>query len=195
MIRSVTAQANLEEAKAQGLSTFVGDACVYGHCERYTRKPACCVTCKHLSDKKYNSSPNGQQIIKALEQNRPSRGARYSTEARRTYKRNLRAMNLNYRIADVLRSRTNLALRGKNKGGSARRDLGCTIEYFKAFIAMQFKPGMSWNNWAVDTWHLDHKIPLSSFDLSDREQFLKAAHYTNYQPLWAAENLSKGARL
>jgi hypothetical protein len=52
---------------------------------------------------------------------------------------------------------------------------------------------MSWDNYGK--WHLDHIIPLSSFDLTNREQFLKAAHYTNYQPLWAHENFMKRAKL
>lgn len=33
--------------------------------------------------------------------------------------------------------------------------------------------------------------PLSSFNLSDRQEFLQACHYTNLQPLWAKENISK----
>ncbi len=51
---------------------------------------------------------------------------------------------------------------------------------------------MSWDNYGE--WHLDHIRPLSSFDIADRAQFLIAAHYTNYQPLWAADNISKGSR-
>jgi hypothetical protein len=99
----------------------------------------------------------------------------------------------NERIATALRGRLYTALKGKSSPGSAIRDLGCTLEEFRAYIAEQFELGMDWNNWGK--WHLDHKKPLNSFDLSVREQFLVAFHYTNYQPLWAFDNISKGARL
>jgi hypothetical protein len=39
---------------------------------------------------------------------------------------------------------------------------------------------------------LDHIVPLALFDLTDRAQFLKACHFSNYQPLWAVGNNSKG---
>jgi hypothetical protein len=52
---------------------------------------------------------------------------------------------------------------------------------------------MSWSNWSLKGWHIDHIKALSKFDLTNREQLLEACHYTNLQPLWAAENMSKGS--
>lgn len=106
----------------------------------------------------------------------------------------LRPMSNNYRIASNLRKRLGCALKRNVKAGSAVSDLGCTIEQFKAYIAAKFQPGMSWDNWGHKTWHLDHIAPLASFDLSNREEFLKANHYTNIRPMWAADNLKKGPR-
>ena len=53
---------------------------------------------------------------------------------------------------------------------------------------------MTWDNHTTDGWHVDHIKPLHEFDLYDDEQFKEAAHYTNLQPLWAKDNLSKGGK-
>ena len=98
------------------------------------------------------------------------------------------------RLSMILRSRIAKAINRDPKSGSAVRDLGCTINELKAHLEAQFVQGMTWDNWAYDGWHIDHIKPLASFDLADREQFLQACHYTNLQPLWAEENLSKNAK-
>jgi len=103
--------------------------------------------------------------------------------------------NINFHIASALRIRLCSAIVNSSKAGSAVSDLGCTIEFFKSYIEQLFQPGMSWDNWGLYGWHLDHIIPLSSINLSERGQFLKAAHYTNYQPLWALDNYKKGSKL
>lgn len=82
-----------------------------------------------------------------------------------------------------------------NKIGSAVTGLGCSIDFFKLYIEKQFKIGMTWKNYGVKGWHLDHIIPIASFDLTDPDQFKKACHYTNLQPLWWYENLAKGAKI
>ena len=53
---------------------------------------------------------------------------------------------------------------------------------------------MSWDNYGIEGWHMDHIIALANFDLQDPEQFKRACHYTNLQPMWAKENISWGAK-
>jgi hypothetical protein len=107
--------------------------------------------------------------------------------------------DINNKLRKNLRGRLSCAIqRGfdGSRGGSFVRDLGCSIQEFKVLMENKFQPGMSWENygWGDDKWHLDHIVPLISFDLTDSEQFKKAAHYTNYQPLWQPDNFKKGAR-
>ena len=96
-----------------------------------------------------------------------------------------------FRLAYILRSRLRTALNKKYKAGSAVKDLGCSIEELKAYLESKFQEGMTWENHSQTGWHIDHIKPLSRFDLSDREQFFEACHYSNLQPLWAEDNLSK----
>ena len=71
--------------------------------------------------------------------------------------------------------------------------VGCGIDALKKHIELKFQDGMSWDNYGK--WHIDHVRPCSSFDLSKPEEQSKCFHYSNIQPLWAEENLRKGAKL
>lgn len=110
------------------------------------------------------------------------------------YERERLKTNINYKLGRILRSRLGNVLKRKSKIGSAVKDLGCSIEFLKQYLESKFQPGMSWDNWGINGWHIDHIIPLSKFDLTDREQFLEACHYTNLQPLWSTDNLKKGSK-
>jgi len=114
------------------------------------------------------------------------------TAERVVYLKERREASVNFKIRCNLRSRLSAAIKNGQKSGSAVRDLGCTIEELRTYLEAKFEPGMSWNNWSLKGWHIDHIQPLASFDLTDREQFLVACHYTNLQPLWAEDNLHKG---
>ena len=103
--------------------------------------------------------------------------------------------NVNYKLSKILRARLFKALKNDQKRGSAIIDLGCTIPEFKQYLESKFQDGMTWDNWGLHGWHIDHILPLASFDLTDREQFSKACNYTNLQPLWAEENWSKHSHL
>jgi hypothetical protein len=109
-------------------------------------------------------------------------------------KRNIRRNNnLNERISCCLRSRFYQAIKNNHKSGSAVRDLGCSIEEFKVFLESKFTEGMTWDNYG--SWHIDHIIPLSKLDLTKHDNIVIGCHYTNLQPLWARDNLSKGNRV
>ena len=108
------------------------------------------------------------------------------------YFRNKYNNDINRRLSSCLRSRLNKALKGAYKVGSAISDLGCTPVDFKKHLESQFQPNMTWNNYGKNGWHIDHIKPLSKFNLSNREELLEACNYSNLQPLWAKDNLSKG---
>jgi len=104
--------------------------------------------------------------------------------------------DIQFRLSHNLRTRTSAAIRGynKKKAGSSVTDLGCTLAEFIVHLENQFAAQMSWDNYGhgKDCWTIDHIKPLSRFDLSIREEFLEAAHYTNLSPMWFLDNIKKG---
>jgi len=99
--------------------------------------------------------------------------------------------NINVKIGCNLRTRLWCALMGNAKLGSAVRDLGCSISDFRKYIESRFKQGMTWENYGKNGWNLDHIIPISFFDLTNKEELLKAVHYTNIQPLWETTAIAR----
>lgn len=119
--------------------------------------------------------------------------ARYKTWANNAYATNLQR-KLTVNVRNNLRRALKLSVDGVKHKRSVEY-LGCSIETLKEHLEKQFQPGMTWDNWSKDGWHIDHIKPLASFDLTDERQLRKACHYTNLQPMWAEENLKKGARV
>lgn len=99
------------------------------------------------------------------------------------------------RLANNLRTRIRIALHGSAKCAPTYRLIGVSgIEEFRSLMEKKFKPGMTWENYGRDGWHIDHIRPCASFDLSDPRQQRECFHHTNLQPLWALENIRKGDR-
>lgn len=105
-----------------------------------------------------------------------------------------RKTDLIFKLKENYRNRIHSALSGKvKKSLRTEQLLGCTIQELKDFLESKFKPGMTWNNRGRTGWEIDHIKPCAAFDLSKEEEQLKCFHYTNLQPLWKAENASKGS--
>lgn len=126
-----------------------------------------------------------------------ARSKEYHKKYDKLYTKNRRKVDINYKLANNLRKRLTSAIKQKVKNGSSVRDLGCSIEEFKIYIESLWQPGMTWANYGrgCGFWNLDHKIPISSFDLSNIEQLKQACHFSNQQPMWAVENSSKGKKI
>lgn len=87
------------------------------------------------------------------------------------------------------------SLKHRKAGCRWERFVNYTLADLMAHLESRFWPGMSWKN--VGDWHIDHKRPRSLFTYkspNDRE-FKACWALSNLQPLWAVDNMSKGARL
>lgn len=82
--------------------------------------------------------------------------------------------------------------RGHAMQQSIRKLIGCTPAHLRAHIESQFKQGMGWHN--RQAWHVDHIKPCALFDMHDPVQLSQCWHWTNLQPLWASDNIAKGAQ-
>lgn len=116
-------------------------------------------------------------------------------EYRRYYSDKRRKESDLVRLMENVRRRTNHFFNYKNirKKGSIFTILGCCLEDFLKHLESKFEEGMTWKNHGNNGWHIDHIIPLSS--AKTEEEVYKLCHYTNLQPLWAHENLSKGNKI
>jgi hypothetical protein len=98
------------------------------------------------------------------------------------------------KVSNRVRVQMHKLLRG-GKGGRRWEELvGYSKEMLKVHLEKQFTKGMCWEN--MGEWHIDHIVPLSSFNFSTPEDpdFRRAWALTNLRPLWASENIAKHAR-
>jgi hypothetical protein len=103
----------------------------------------------------------------------------------------LRKESPEYRLSCSVRRRMSNALHGHLKADKSMVLLGCTPAELRLCLEARFELGMTWANYG-SAWHVDHIIPLSTYDLTDPAQQREAFHYTNLQPLFASANMAKG---
>lgn len=137
-----------------------------------------CLSCN--SDRGYQTHVEAQRSCKTWRDKNVTRYTKEQKRIRSSMKANLVA-------------RLKQRLINKNKK-STFDVLNYTVEELKQHLESKFQPGMTWDNWGRSGWHIDHIKPLASFNLSIPEEHKQACHYTNLQPLWAKDNLSKNKR-
>jgi hypothetical protein len=166
-------------------------------------KDAICAQCKEyreahreekaLRDAKY-AKDNWDRICKRKREWTIAHKKQVS-ENSREYTKKRRKTDIQFKLTCNLRTRLRSALCRNARCKSTLRLVGCSVEELRIWIENKFQEGMTWDNWGVFGWHIDHIIPCASFDLSLPENQIKCFHYTNLQPLWAKDNMSKHDRL
>jgi hypothetical protein len=147
-----------------------------------------CKTCNNNRIKKWHEE-NGEKFAEYQAQWGKANRKSVTDQQRRWRER----QSKEYKLARSISYRIKVVIKGA-KSESVLRALGCSVEELIKHLESKFQPGMTWQNHTRDGWHIDHIKPLCTFDLSDPEQFAKACHYTNLQPLWAKENAAKSGR-
>jgi hypothetical protein len=89
------------------------------------------------------------------------------------------------------------ALKGNKAGRQWETLVGYTVADLMRHLEARFLPGMTWDNYGRNGWHIDHIIPRSAFNYEtpDDIDFKRCWALENLQPLWEFDNISKGAKL
>ena len=98
--------------------------------------------------------------------------------------------DINFKILCNTRTRINATLRGKNKSSHTIELIGKSIEDYHNYLESTFYDDIRWDNYGT-YWHIDHIIPLCSFDLTDPKQQKLAFNWSNTRAFKAIDNRNK----
>ena len=173
---------SIEKSKARNVAYRV---------KKHNSKPlgstVSCKLCKSVFVKKHNTELYCDDCKKIKHK---------TQEARKIINANMRRKNKENPVVLAktrFRNILSQALRRDNYGKKSKANevLGCTWDEFKLHIERQFVKGMTWEN--KSKWAIDHIVPLAS--AKTEEDVIRLNHFTNLRPLWAKDNLAKGAKM
>lgn len=173
--------------------TYLGKLCKYGHEHGNTGKAlryyngGGCVVCMRIRQqsikvKKYKQKWNKEH----KEQNNIHK---------RNYQKKQRETNPQYRVNRNISKAIWYSLVGTKNELHWENLVGYTLKDLTNHLEKQFTNGMTWENYGK--WHIDHKIPKNVFNFTTHRDidFNRCWALSNLQPMWASENMSKGAKL
>ena len=141
----------------------------------------------YLETKSYDGKQNKCiECTTTYNQNYNPYNKEYNKQKHKNYYDYKRKNNLQFKMILNLRNSLNKKIKEYNlkKSSSSLELLGISTKDFVSYIEEQWVKGyMNWENWG-EVWELDHKIPISSFDLTNDLQLKECFNYKNFQPLF-----------
>lgn len=106
-------------------------------------------------------------------------------------------VDLEFTLKHRFRALIRVTLKKGREGLRMRELLGYGSEELRVHLERQFSCGMTWERFMAGEIHIDHIVPVASFgiDSADSEDFRACWALSNLRPMWAKENLSKGAKV
>jgi hypothetical protein len=165
-----------------------------------------CKACDRIYMKQYKKTEKFKRYIKKyydlhVEDIREKTNLRNRKNSKQQYilKKQKHADNPSLMVASMLRSRIWDVLFRRNMGTEKWFKfwdvVGCSPDCLRTHLESQFKDGMTRDTHGRRGWHIDHILPCASFNLNNPEEQKKCFHYTNLQPLWWYENISKSDKI
>jgi len=150
-----------------------------------------CLVCQSEISKKWRLN-NKEYITLSKKKDRLFKKEHYRVYMR-NYRKERRKTDSLFKLRDNISSLILISIKnnGYKKNTKTESLLGCSFEEFKIHLQKQFTEGMSWEN--QGQWHMDHIYPVSL--AKNEEHLIKLNHYTNFQPLWAIDNIKKGNKI
>lgn len=104
----------------------------------------------------------------------------------------LKEENPSFKMKCVLSDRLRGVLSGKLNAEATFKLIGCTRDFFIAWLEYNFSDSMSMDNHGKG-WHMDHVIPGAMFDLTKEDEQAKCFHWSNTRPLdpWLNQTKNK----
>ena len=166
-----------------------------------------CMACRSVRGKVYRKN-NRDKILKSSRksylkhrealnskkrENRKNNPEKYIDSNRRYNQK--RRSTAKGRLSDNMTGAIYKSLTLNKNGRSWESLVGYTAGQLKRHLESLFTDGMSWDNYGE--WHIDHKIPIKAFNYTkpEHEDFKRCWALSNLQPMWAKDNISKGAKL
>lgn len=131
-----------------------------------------CIFCERESDKKYYTKEY--------------------REKKKIYKNNRIKTDPVYKFIICQRRRIYNCIKKKQK--KTIQLLGCNSQEYFNWLQYNFNDSINFENHGT-FWHIDHVIPISTFNFENEDEQLLAFNWRNTTPLSAKENSSKNNRL
>jgi len=121
----------------------------------------------------------------------------YIRKYSRNWDKEKRKTDISFRLNRNMSCAIRSSLKGGKKGRHWEGFVGYDTVQLKQHLERQFKDDMTWELFLKGEIHIDHRIPISIFNITSAKckGFKACWALENLQPMWAKENISKSNKL